>query len=156
MGYCSHWRRSYALTTVKLKNCQHWKSYRLPGKIRYVNKVCLNVKKYQRPKYMQLTSREMFGQYEALRAWRLAHVRAISRSVSSLTHEQFDRSKDSKSWHDIAAERIAASESLWQEAISRSFKRGQFSAACAMLLLFKDKVWSWGHLQTTIFLCRVD
>lgn len=93
----------------------------------------------------------MFGQYEALRTRILAHARAISRSVSSLTHEQFDISKDSSRWHDIAAERIAASESLWQEAISRSCKRGQFNAACAMLLLFKDNVWSCGHLGNTRF-----
>lgn len=89
---------------------------------------------------MELTSSEMFWQYEALRTWRLAHMRAISRNVSSLTHEQFDISRDSKRGHDVAAERIAASESLWQEAISRSCKRGQFSAACAILLLFKDRV----------------
>lgn len=71
----------------------------------------------------------MFGQYEASRTWRLAQVRAISRSVSSVTHEQFEMSKDSKRGHDVAAERIAASENLWQEAISRSRKRGQFSTA---------------------------
>lgn len=37
----------------------------------------------------------MFGQYDALRKWRLAQLRAISRNVSSLTHEQFDMSRDS-------------------------------------------------------------
>ena len=74
-------------------------------------------------------------------------MRAISRSVSSLTHEQFDMSKDSNWGHEIAAERIAASVSLWQDPISRRRKRGQFSTACAMLLRFKDKVSSCGHLQ---------
>ena len=71
----------------------------------------------------------MFGQYEALRTWRLPQVRAISRIVSSVTHEQFDISKDSKSGQDVAAERIAASENLWQDAISRSHKREQLSIA---------------------------
>nr|GMD40680.1 hypothetical protein Iba_chr10aCG11700 [Ipomoea batatas] len=61
---------------------------------------------------LNLTSREMFGQYEASRTWRFTHVRDISRSVSSLAHEQFDISKDAKSGHEVAAERIAASESL--------------------------------------------
>jgi hypothetical protein len=36
---------------------------------------------------------------------------------------------------------------LWQDPISRRRKRGQFSTACAMLLRFKDKVSSCGHLQ---------
>lgn len=78
-------------------------------------------------------------------------MRAISRSVSSLTHEQFDISRDSNRGHEIAAERIAASESLWQEPISRSCKRGQLRTACAILLRFKDKVSSCGHLQKIIF-----
>lgn len=43
----------------------------------------------------KLTSRDIFGQYDALRTWRLAQVIDISRSVSSLTHEQFDISSDS-------------------------------------------------------------
>ena len=29
MRYCSHGSWSYALTTMKLKNCQHWQPYRL-------------------------------------------------------------------------------------------------------------------------------
>lgn len=89
----------------------------------------------------------MFGQYDALRKWRLAQLRAISRNVSSLTHEQFDMSRDSNWGHEVAAERMAASESLWQDPISSSCKRGQFSTACAMLLRFKDIVSSCGHLQ---------
>lgn len=54
----------------------------------------------------------MFGQYEASRMLRFTQTLAISRTVSSLTQEQFDISKDSKSGHDVAADRIAASESL--------------------------------------------
>jgi hypothetical protein len=46
----------------------------------------------------------MFGQYDASRMWRFPQVRAISRSVSSLTPEQFDISKDSKRGHDVATE----------------------------------------------------
>uniref|UniRef100_A0A7C9EMY2 Uncharacterized protein n=1 Tax=Opuntia streptacantha TaxID=393608 RepID=A0A7C9EMY2_OPUST len=85
-------------------------------------------------------SREILGQYEALRLRRFAQVLPISRSVSSLTHEQFGISRDSKRGHDITAERITVSGSLWQEPISSSCKRGQLSATCAMLLRFSDSV----------------
>lgn len=149
MRYCSHWSWSYSLTTVKLENCQHWQSNRLPEKKEHVSATSKNIYHLKSKKVTnmwKLTSREMFGQYEALRTWRLPQVRAISRSVSSLTHEQLDISMESKSGQVIAAERIAASESLWQEAISRSRKRLQFSTACAMLLRFNDNVWSCGHL----------
>lgn len=98
----------------------------------------------------------MFGQYEALRKWRLAQARAISRRVSSLTHEQFDMSRDSNWGHEIAAERTAASESLWQEPISSSRRRGQLSTACAMLLRFKDIVSSCGHLQRPYLSTKTD
>jgi hypothetical protein len=47
----------------------------------------------------------------------------------------------------MAAERIAASKSLWHEAISRSWRSGQFSIACDMLLLFNDRDLSCGHLK---------
>lgn len=95
----------------------------------------------------ELTSREIFGQYEASRIRRCTHVWAIPPRVSSLTQEQLDISKDSKSGHDVTAERIAASESLWQEAISSSRKSGQLRTACGILLRFRDKVSSWGHLK---------
>lgn len=89
----------------------------------------------------------MFGQYEASRIWRFAQEKAIPCNVSSLTHEQFDISKDSNSGHDVTAERIAASKSLWQEAISSSRKRGQLRTALGMLLRLRDRVSSWGHLK---------
>lgn len=91
----------------------------------------------------------MFEQYEASRTVRFTQTLAISRTVSSLTEEQFDISRDSKSGHDIAADRIAASESLWQEAISRSRRSGQLRTACGILLRFRDKVSSRGHLKNT-------
>lgn len=98
----------------------------------------------------------MFGQYDALRIWRLAQFCATSRSVSSLTHEQFDMSKDSNCGQEVAAERIAASVSLWQDPMSRRCNRGQLSTACAMLLRFKDKVSSCGHLQKIYFSTKID
>ena len=93
----------------------------------------------------------MLGQYEEFREWRLAQVRAISRNVSSLTQEQFDMSKDSNWGQEVTAERIAASVSLWHALISSRCKRGQLRATCAILLRFKDKLFSCGHLQKIRF-----
>ena len=89
----------------------------------------------------------MLGQYDASRKLRLAQFCDISRNVSSLTLEQLDMSKETNCEHDVTAERIAESGSLWQEPISSSCKRGQLSAVCAMLLRFNDIVSSCGHLK---------
>jgi len=144
MGYGSHGSWCYALTTMKLENSQH----NQPHRLQQVTSVSINqLCQFQvLGNFNEHTSREMFGQYEASKTRRFAQVWAISRSVSSLTHEQFDISKDSKRGHAVAAERIAASESLWHEAISRSCKRGQLSTACGMLLRLSDNVSSCGHL----------
>lgn len=69
----------------------------------------------------------MLGQYDAFKIRRLAHEDAISCRVSSLTQEQLDVSRDSNRGHEIAAEQMAASESLWQDPMSRSCRRGQLS-----------------------------
>lgn len=69
---------------------------------------------------MEPTSNEMFGQFEASKKQRLGHAKAISRNVSSLTHEQADISNDANKGHDVAADRITASDSLWQEDKSNS------------------------------------
>lgn len=54
----------------------------------------------------------MFGQYDASRTQMLGQAIAISRSVSSLIDEQKAKSKDANNGHDVAAERIPASDSL--------------------------------------------
>lgn len=69
----------------------------------------------------------MPGQYDASKIWRLAQEEAISCRVSSLTQEQLDMSRDFNMGHEIAAERMAASESLWQDPMSRPCRRGQLS-----------------------------
>jgi len=75
----------------------------------------------------KFTSRDTFGQYDASRKLRLAQFWAISLNVSSLTHEQLDMSKETNCGHDVTADRIAESGSLWQDPISSSCKRGQWS-----------------------------
>jgi len=62
----------------------------------------------------------MFEQYDASRTQRLGHAKAISRKVSSLTHEQDDKSNDASKGQDVAAERIPASDNLWQDDKSSS------------------------------------
>lgn len=57
----------------------------------------------------------MFGQLDASRTERFGHELAISRSVSSVTHEQDDISTDANSGQAVAAWRMALSESLWQD-----------------------------------------
>lgn len=56
----------------------------------------------------------MLEQYDASSTQRFGQAKAISRKVSSLTHEQNDRSSDPSNGQDVAAERIPASDSLWQ------------------------------------------
>jgi hypothetical protein len=62
----------------------------------------------------------MLGQLDASRTERLWHAVAISRNVSSVTHEQDDISSDVNRGQAVAAWRIAVSESLWQDWKSNS------------------------------------
>lgn len=92
----------------------------------------------------------MFGQKDASKYWRLGHANAISRNVSSLTHPQNDISKEVSKGHEVAAERIPASDSLWQEEMSNRCNCGEISKTWAMVLRFRDKVCNTGHLQIDV------
>lgn len=58
---------------------------------------------------------------------RFGHEKAMSRNVSSVMHEQDDKFSDVNKGHVVAAERIAASESLWHAFKSSSHNCGQLS-----------------------------
>lgn len=71
---------------------------------------------------------------------RFGQAKAISRSVSSVTHEQDDIFNDPNKGHVVTADRIAASESLWQAVKSSSRNCGQLSETCAMLVRLRDNI----------------
>ena len=140
----SHRRGCYTLTATKLENRQHGEMYWLQRRKGHTSQ--RTSMRQQIADHMTPTSKDILEQYEALRIWRAAQAWAISRKVSLLRREELETSSDSSWGHEVTAERISASWSLWHEAMSRCWRSGQWSIASTMLLLFNDKDRSCGHL----------